>query len=246
MAYRDVVLADSPVGYWRLGETSGTTAVDETGTRNGTYALGASGILGVAGLLYGDDDKAFDSNGTGDVTIVQTAAFEFGNGPFTYELWYQMDSLPSIGGQHALIRQRDAANEGPYLNISTADKIQIWSPGIAFGAESPPLTAAHVGVPLHIVATKAAGVAPRLWLNGVDVTVPVDSGDTSAGVTVTTYIGSDAGGNTPQAKLDEVALYNTVLSATRIGVHYSVGVGGRGVDRANYSAFPKFLLRRAA
>jgi hypothetical protein len=35
--YQDAVLADSPVGYWRLGETSGTTAADGMGGRHGTY-----------------------------------------------------------------------------------------------------------------------------------------------------------------------------------------------------------------
>ena len=30
-SYRDAVLADSPAGYWRLGETSGTTAADTSG-----------------------------------------------------------------------------------------------------------------------------------------------------------------------------------------------------------------------
>lgn len=29
-AYDDTVLGDNPVSYWRLGEVSGTVAVDET------------------------------------------------------------------------------------------------------------------------------------------------------------------------------------------------------------------------
>ena len=31
--YRDEVLSDTPAGYWRLAETSGATAVDETRER---------------------------------------------------------------------------------------------------------------------------------------------------------------------------------------------------------------------
>jgi hypothetical protein len=46
--YRSDVLADNPVGYWRLGETSGTTATDETANNHsGTYQNGVT--LGAAG-----------------------------------------------------------------------------------------------------------------------------------------------------------------------------------------------------
>ena len=47
-SYRQVVLDASPVSYWRLGETSGTSAADETGANPGTYnnvLLGAPGAL---------------------------------------------------------------------------------------------------------------------------------------------------------------------------------------------------------
>ena len=38
--YRALVMGDGPAGYWRLGESSGTTAADETGTNPGTYLNG--------------------------------------------------------------------------------------------------------------------------------------------------------------------------------------------------------------
>ena len=36
-SYRQAVLDASPGSYWRLGETSGTSAADETGANPGTY-----------------------------------------------------------------------------------------------------------------------------------------------------------------------------------------------------------------
>jgi len=51
--YRAGVLADNPVGYWRLGETGGTTAADQTANNDsGTYLNGIT--LGAAGALVGD------------------------------------------------------------------------------------------------------------------------------------------------------------------------------------------------
>ena len=45
-SYEATVLADGPSGYWRLGETSGTTAAAVTGGVNGTYTNGP--VLGVS------------------------------------------------------------------------------------------------------------------------------------------------------------------------------------------------------
>jgi hypothetical protein len=36
-AYREAVMADGPIGYWRLDEPAGTLARDETGQWDGTY-----------------------------------------------------------------------------------------------------------------------------------------------------------------------------------------------------------------
>src|SRR5215831_14920886 len=63
-AYSSAVLADHPVAYYRLGETSGTTAVDSSGNgSNGTYVGGVA--LGQPGaLLPGDTDPAAGFNGS--------------------------------------------------------------------------------------------------------------------------------------------------------------------------------------
>ena len=36
-SHSNLVESHEPVAYWRLGETSGTTAVDKSGAQNGTY-----------------------------------------------------------------------------------------------------------------------------------------------------------------------------------------------------------------
>jgi hypothetical protein len=47
--YPDAVLADNPVSYWRLDETSGSTATDSKGANAGTYVNGPT--LNQAGAL---------------------------------------------------------------------------------------------------------------------------------------------------------------------------------------------------
>ncbi|MBE3072480.1 MAG: PKD domain-containing protein, partial [Acidobacteria bacterium] len=49
---REAMIGTAPLGYWRVGEASGTNAADVMGANDGTYV--GSPTLGVAGLLTGD------------------------------------------------------------------------------------------------------------------------------------------------------------------------------------------------
>lgn len=59
--YADTVNAIGPVAYWRLGESSGITAVDETGNYNGSYINNPD--LGEPGLLVNDNNQSVYLNG---------------------------------------------------------------------------------------------------------------------------------------------------------------------------------------
>src|ERR1039458_8802746 len=62
-SYRSTVLADSPVAYWRLGETSGTTAADQMGSYPLAYDQNFGGSpdashFTTTGLIAGPDTAA--------------------------------------------------------------------------------------------------------------------------------------------------------------------------------------------
>lgn len=70
--YATRVKSDEPIIYYRLGETSGTSAVDSSGAgRHGTYAGGFT--LGVTGAV-GDGDKAVSLNGSGSQVTTPSIA----------------------------------------------------------------------------------------------------------------------------------------------------------------------------
>jgi hypothetical protein len=74
-AYHDAVMADSPLGYYRLNESSGSVATDSSGNgRNGAYS-GSGVTLAQTGLLYGNSDKSvfFGSNGDVSESTLKTA-----------------------------------------------------------------------------------------------------------------------------------------------------------------------------
>ena len=62
--YRGTVLSDSPVAYWRLGESSGTTAADELGAAPGTYKQGVT--FGAVGALADYANAAVSLDGGDD------------------------------------------------------------------------------------------------------------------------------------------------------------------------------------
>src|SRR4030095_11249083 len=75
---------DTPVSYWRLDETSGTSATDSTGGRTGTYTGGDT--LNPTGALSDGADNAGSTNGTtGYVAVPYAAALN--PAQFTLEAW---------------------------------------------------------------------------------------------------------------------------------------------------------------
>src|SRR5262249_54513852 len=81
--YSSVVLADNPIGYWRLGETSGPTAFDSSGLgHNGTYTGGVT--LGVPGAIVDDPNTAARFNGSTGYVAVPGGPFNMANN-FTLE-----------------------------------------------------------------------------------------------------------------------------------------------------------------
>lgn len=83
--YREAVLSDSPLGYWRFDELTGTDAKDERAKHPGFYrqapSLGRPGIFGDAGAI------AFPEVATSHVELPGND-FRFGGLlPFTFEAW---------------------------------------------------------------------------------------------------------------------------------------------------------------
>jgi RHS repeat-associated protein len=92
LAYRNMVVADVPDAYWRLGESSGTTtAEDERLGHDGTYAGGL--VLGGSGAVVGDTNSSarFDGVNDGVVALDQPARND-ANG-FTVETWVKTSQL---------------------------------------------------------------------------------------------------------------------------------------------------------
>lgn len=208
-SYRALVMSDGPAAYWRLGEASGTTAIDEMGASNGTYSGGFT--LGAAGALANDPNTAVDFNGsTGQVSVPSAPTLAL-TSQVTIEAWVNPDTLAGT---------RFVVNKGTwyYLYINYGTTIfGINSGGADLYVTTPTVTA---GAWQHLVGTYD-GANLVLYRNGVVVAqAPTTGAITSTAAPVLVSQAFDG-------RLDEVAVYGTALTQAQALAHYQRGNGTR-------------------
>jgi hypothetical protein len=219
-SYRDTVLSDGPVGYWRFGEpTSATTALDETSSHPGAYLGGV--ILGEPGALAGDANTAARFDGIDD-QVDFGDAFDFPDvTPFSVEAWVAPDlTQPQTYGM-ICAKQLDAL-DGFELGIEASNQT------LFFGREATGVASDPVVAPLafgrfsHVVGT-FDGISLRIYVNAVQmdlVASPFVLPDTSAAfIAGTSYETSELFAGV----IDELAVYDKALTQERIQAHYMAG-----------------------
>lgn len=224
MAYPDVVLADSPRLYWRMGEASGLPQ-DTSG--NALHATTTSGSpdYSQAGAIVGDANTAiaFDGSGPDYFQRTDNALLDLAD-VFTLECWVKLTALDSGSTAHGLISKQTGAY---YMRILSADgKLQL------LRSETTLMVSSTVGIAdtttfHHCVGTKT-GATTKLYIDGVDRTGTVTN-DTCANNALALFVGAEVGGAEPaKATIDEVAVYPTALSAARVLAHYDSGMATAG------------------
>lgn len=207
------ILADSPWLYWRLLETSGTTAVDasgngRTGTYSGSPALATRSMLGVPYPNFDGSDDVVTGPNAPSITAGTVEAFII---------------LDSLQAGSPFIRQIfgwEVSGNGFFLRIVNDDiecAAQRTGP-VAAGAVSTG-TEAALGSIMHVVGTWD-GSNLRTYKNGVLIAGPTAfTGTINGGIAV--YAARDnAGGRLYDGAIGECALYTTALSVERIAAHY--------------------------
>lgn len=213
--YLAEVLADSPISLWRLGETSGTIAVDYMGVVNGTYTGGYT--QNQTGALAADTDKAVLLNGsTGYVIVPDHASLDLGDGPMSIECWIKRSNTTATE-----MKFGTRGNLSWELRITTGHFFYFGQYGVGTIVETT--TTVNDTNWHHMVATKN-GAAAKIYIDGNDVSGTTNS-RTLSNVTDSLNIGRRFDNAEYFAGLiDEFAVYGTVLSASRVKAHYNAGV----------------------
>jgi hypothetical protein len=225
--YPSAVNADSPRGYWRLGEVSGTAAVNQTGGANGTYLSGV--LLGQLGALTGDSDTAAGFDGGDDRVNMGDPAdgsLDFGTGDFTVEAWAK-----AIANDERAIVSKRAVGGTAYWQITVTDdgsqigriRVSI-SDGTTTSTVYGPTIRVDDGNWHHVAVVFDRDVGITIYVDGTaKTTAVVVAGDVSN--TGDFLVGKVTGYPNFKGAIDEVAVYPAALSAAGVAAHRAAGQG---------------------
>ncbi|MCX6117437.1 MAG: LamG domain-containing protein [Proteobacteria bacterium] len=223
-SYQDVVLADSPKAYWRLGETSGTTAVDVSG--NGLSGEHKNGVsIAQTGGIASDSNSSAYFDGTNDYTLMSDIAL---SGAFSISFWMKTFANGVPSSWNTLLRINDN-NHSFYLNMGTGLYLESATGTKTFTGKGVSDALWH-----HIALIRNSSNVITVYVDGVaDSNNPTKSG---------TFYFRGLGASTPameyfKGNIDEVALFINELSASQILAHYNAGIGGYGGSCTSTSGF---------
>lgn len=228
-AYSEVVLADNPIVYYRLNESSGTTVTDRSPNgRNGTY--NGSPTLAQPGAIAPDptSTSVLFHAATTDYITSSYSSFPSVANPFTMEIWIKPNDYSNtssygvmgwgerVGANHCEFRL--SSGTGTYAN-----SIDIRHNNFVY-------LEVNTGVSLfdgnwhHIVFTWTGGTTTgtrTLWLDGVKLlSQPISIISSYTGANF--WVGRSSAGYF-DGLLDEVSVYNYVLDPDKIKLHYAAG-----------------------
>jgi hypothetical protein len=226
--YRAAVIADAPLGYWRLADT-GVTAHDEMGQVDGTI-IGTCATT--AGALTGDSDPAMMFDGT-SCMIALGDHFEFpNNASYSIEAWYT-----SVAGGDAFrhVFTREVRNTGPVDGYALAlDDNGGPGPGmfservVASTGDVTQRVLPAAGFSHAVAVYDGTSATLALFVNGVLIYMVADA-RVMPEFASPAYIGAAPDvprNNLWHGALDEIAIYDHTLSAERIALHFELGHTG--------------------
>ncbi len=218
-SYKDTVLADSPVGYWRLGEAAGaTSAADASASGNGgSYLNGPT--LGRAGALSGDGDFGVLLDGAGALVDVPDAASLKPSAAFSLEAWLKTTRSSGV----VIAKPYSAGSQLSYALRLSAGKAKVQA-DLSGGSYSAISTGSvNDGQWHHLVGT-FDGADLRIYVDGSLQATTATSGSLQYS-TLSLQLGrfDASGADYLNGTIDEIAVYGSALSATRIQAHSDAG-----------------------
>jgi hypothetical protein len=231
-AYRAAILATTGISdYWRLDETSGTTATDTNGgNNNGAYVSSPASVA----PLIGGETNSFARSFNGTSQYIDMSPTPFGTpSTLSAEAWVRTSATKGSGGYHFLISDSSSDfNNGFSLVIDSSNR-----PVFVVAKEN------IIGSVTRTEATSSATVAPntthqivgtydggrvRIYVDGVERASATFSGSPTWASSRDLRIGRPISSTGLaqrylQGTLDEPSIYTAALPAATVLSHYEAG-----------------------
>jgi hypothetical protein len=227
VAYSSVILGTAGlVSYWRLGEASGN-ALDSKDSNPATTVAGIT--RNVTGLLVGDANGAAQGDGvTGHYMQVPSNANMDTGAQVTVEAWIKPTSTAACR-----LISRSAASTNWFLELTTGAGYRWYVRDTnivdtSIQTQSAPYIAA-IGTRHHLVGVYDAAGTIKFYVNG---TAAPDTPNRTPNANLRSGTGQEiaffaesSSASAFNGVIDEVALYNTALTAQQVLDHYNAGLG---------------------
>jgi hypothetical protein len=223
--YSAVILADAPIGYWRLGESSTTSiAADSSGAvtpNNGFYTRGVTS--GVTGAINGDPDTAASFDGMSAFVVIPNGSggtFDLRNG-FTLEAWVINNGQFGAGSAGRIFSNRSPGYGLGILHSGTPDRVRFTTFTVK-DYDSSLTIIPQDGNWHHIVLVFDSNNTANFYLDG-QLTDSIPSSAPANGSANDLNIGRNPGTTQEyfNGSIDEAAIYNYELTADQVAAHYA-------------------------
>ncbi len=231
--YVSTVLADNPVGYYRLGEANAAGgAVDSSTTgSNGTYNNFAGTAFGQTGIPGAGSNTAVRFDGSNDWINTMNTSIGGNDQTYTLEAWINLGTGALSSTGYAISHLRDNQNNRYHaLGVNTAgNAVFNQNQNGAVNASASPALTLNDGNWHHLVGVFGSGDAADEDMFYVDGDLVASSnGPDEDGATDRVYLGllHNRSGGTGwfDGLIDEAAFYQGALSEERITAHYVAGI----------------------
>jgi hypothetical protein len=220
VSYVSEVLADSPSGYWRLGETSGTAFNDESPNNNDGTSVNSPTLNQAGAISDGNPAVRFVTASLTSITVPDHLTLDLGD-VFSLEAWVKMTATSS-GTNRGVVSK---GNNAYYMRIESDDRLRLTRGQVLDMCKS---TVAITDTNYHHCVATKNGAAIKLYIDAVDVTGAI-SNSTCVDNATALAIGSErvgaGNGQYSNDTIDEVAVYPTVLSQARVTAHFQAASG---------------------
>lgn len=229
-SYAQQVGADRPLGFWRLGEAAGAATLFDatTGRRNasvsGTVALGQPSTVSTTS----NTSAVFQSSSASRGLVPYDSAMS--TNTVTVEMWIRTPAnFAGVGAWRGLAVRANGIYRDYNFYAYSADGVNVTGLHMAstyLGASSATLSAPLAPNTVHHVAFTSNVGTQHYYLDGVEQPVTTVHSGPGAGSMSTQAFNIGAGDDPSwpwNGGIDEIALYNTVLSPTQMANHWNAG-----------------------
>ena len=212
--YMEAALIAAPLRYYRLGEASGTVAVDSSPQKqNGTYVLAPT--LGVVGGVVGDPDTAVTFNGTTQNVTVPTTGLPTGNAAWSLKALVKIAAAPGVGATICNFGTWGTNKAAPHIGMNTTGGVYAGT----FNGDTAATANISTATWHHVVATYD-GTTLRVYLDNV-AGPTATPGPLVVALHGAAIASSESGAGFFPGSLDEVEFYGIALSVAQIAADYA-------------------------